>query len=262
MASTNAIIPVAESIETDSDCVTCNKFGLVPHQTWSVGSLQNLNGFFHIRNPFTVDGQRHWIQKCLELYPRKPSITNMDLHSNGSLDGLVNGRDKLSWATLGYHHNWDTKKYDPANYSHFPECLASLTKHIASCLRFETFRPEAAIVNYYGKKSSLGIHNDCSEEALDEPIISLSFGQTAIFLIGTSERNDKPKPIFLRSGDIVVMSGKCRLSYHAVPAIITESVSDRYSAPHEDLDKDFYQYINTHRINMSVRQVYNQIQHD
>lgn len=57
---------------------------------------------------------------------------------------------------------------------------------------------------------------------------SPSFGQTAIFLLGGTKKSDKPSALFIRSGDVVVMSGKSRLCFHAVPKIVKD--------PHFNID--------------------------
>lgn len=242
-----------------TNCASCERLGLVPHQQWHIYFLRNHPGFFYIRNPFTIKGQQLWIRKCLEQYPQKPSVTNLDLHYKGLNDiwslpknGQHKMIDKLSWTTLGYNYNWDTKMYDSSKQSIFPECLADLVVHIASCLNFATFRPEAAIISYYNSKSSLGIHDDHSEQELNEPIISLSFGLSAIFLIGTESKIERPTPVFLRNGDIVILSGPSRLSYHAVPAVVNEPLN----FSNDDTWAEFHEYIKQHRINISVRQVY------
>lgn len=249
-------------------CSSCLKLGLSLHHTWHVYSLKNINGFFYIKNPFTVEGQQIWIKKCLELYSKKPSVTNLDRHYKCLDDiwSLQNDIDpakrnlvnKLTWATLGYHYNWDTKEYDPSHHSAFPECLGALSNHVAACLGLKTFAPDAAIVNYYNLKSTLGIHSDYSEKVLNEPIVSISFGQSAIFLIGTAVKTDKPVPIFLRSGDIILLSGESRLAYHAVPAIFEDKVEDRFCISNLENNawKPYHDYIKNHRINISVRQVY------
>jgi len=41
-----------------------------------------------------------------------------------------------------------------------------------------------------------------------------SLGHSAIFLLGSSSRNDPPTPMILRSGDLLIMSGRGRQSYH------------------------------------------------
>jgi alkylated DNA repair protein alkB family protein 1 len=55
-------------------------------------------------------------------------------------------------------------------------------------------------------------HQDYSEENLEAPLISISFGNSAVFLIGGKSKDIKPKAICLKSGDILIMSGESRLS--------------------------------------------------
>lgn len=51
-------------------------------------------------------------------------------------------------------------------------------------------------------------------------VIFFSFGQSCIFLIGGPTKETEPIPLFLHSGDICLMTGPARLSYHAVPRIL------------------------------------------
>lgn len=247
-------------------CEICHSLGLRDHQKWLVFSLHSNPGFLFVRNPFLVSGQQHWVRKSLEEYPLKPNRTNLDAHFENPGDVLsqqwedVNKRtllDKLRWVTLGYHHNWDTKVYSVDCCSDFPPCLSSLSCHVASVLGFFKYNPEAAIVNYYHMDSSLGGHVDYSEYDQSAPIISFSFGQSAIFLLGTQSKADKPVALFIRSGDIVIMSGECRLSYHAVPVLLNELVEDRYSpSGSDDSWSPFAKYLSSSRINFNVRQVF------
>jgi alkylated DNA repair protein alkB family protein 1 len=78
---------------------------------------------------------------------------------------------------------------------------------------FEGFKPEAGIINYYHLNSTLSGHQDHSEENLNAPLFSVSYGNSALFLIGGTSKDVKPKAIGLRSGDVVVMSGESRLAY-------------------------------------------------
>ncbi|XP_015907019.1 nucleic acid dioxygenase ALKBH1 [Parasteatoda tepidariorum] len=247
-------------------CILCQDLGLKDHKSWESYSLKDHKGFLYLKNPFFIKGQQTWIRKCLELYPRKPSVTNLDLHHSNIDDiwSLSQGSNlieksylsKLCWTTLGYHHNWDTKIYNPDHKSDFPKCLKQLSEHVAECLGFKNYNPEAAIVNYYNMKSSLGIHNDHSEENVHAPIISFSFGQTGIFLIGALNKFKVPTAIFLRSGDIVIMSGESRLAFHAVPCIIQEDTTFRYYDSEDKEWSPFKNYIDKSRLNISVRQVY------
>ena len=50
--------------------------------------------------------------------------------------------------------------------------------------------------------------------------VIFSFGQDCIFLIGGPTKAIAPVPLFLHSGDISLMTGPARLSFHAVPRIL------------------------------------------
>ena len=107
----------------------------------------------------------------------------------GKCPGLI---DKLRWVHLGYHFNYDAIDYKPDRRYEFPSDLAGLIQHIAKAIGYPDYSPEAGIVNYYPLGSSMGGHTDHYESDLSLPLISLSFGQSAIFLIGGATRLVKP----------------------------------------------------------------------
>lgn len=272
--------------------------GLINKNKWKTYSFVQHPGLMLIRNPFTGSGQRYWIKRCLERYPKKPNKINIDIeidnlddwwrecHKRMECDKKL--LKKLRWTTLGYHHNWNTKAYSEENKTPFPEDLSELSSVVAQYLGFAKFRAEAAIVNYYHKNSTLSAHTDHSEVNLDAPLFSFSFGQSAIFLIGGREKSIEPSAILLKSGDIVVMSKEARLCYHAVPKILPEyhqpwnsdlseldfnkmpsfmyisNPKETIEAMNEIIENDkwskFENYIKESRININVRQVLNEKQ--
>ncbi|KAK9730213.1 2OG-Fe(II) oxygenase superfamily [Popillia japonica] len=224
-------------------------FGLKPIEQWNVYEVGDRPGLLLINNPFTSLGQCYWVTRCLKDYSKKPNKTNLDSHNiiPGNVDWWDYSQNnihsgvlqKLRWATLGYHHNWDTKVY--------AEDM---------------------------KDSTLSGHTDHSEQNLEAPLISLSFGQTALFLIGGSTIDVKPTAIFLHSGDVVIMSKAARLAYHGVPRIIQnndlswnvllEDCNNNFENIEQDnlriccektLWRPFEQYLKYSRININVRQV-------
>ncbi|EFA01981.2 Alkylated DNA repair protein alkB homolog 1-like Protein [Tribolium castaneum] len=260
---------------------SASNFGLNPVKTWEVYELVDHPGLIFIKNPFTSIGQRYWVVRCLQDYSKRPNKTNLDalnlvpegkewweVCQNNNNKILMN---KLRWVTLGYHHDWESKVYAEENKGEFPKDLAELSRFIAESLNFLHFNAEAAIVNYYHMDSTLSGHTDHSEHNLKAPLISLSFGQTAIFLLGGKTKDDEPSAMFLRSGDIVVMSEESRLCYHGVPKIL--QMDSRFWNCFEENDftndcknvvnickeetlwKPFGDYLNNSRININVRQV-------
>ena len=112
------------------------------------------------------------------------------------------------------------------------------------------YKAEAAIVNFYPFSASLSGHTDHSEQNLAAPLISISFGQSAIFLLGGSTVQEVPAAFLIRSGDILVMEEGARLAYHAVPRILPGP--DMWGGGEGFCSK----YLALHRININIRQVY------
>ncbi|KAF9246112.1 hypothetical protein BU15DRAFT_58241 [Melanogaster broomeanus] len=141
----------------------------------------------------------------------------------------------------------------------------------------DTYEPDAGIVNFYQTKASLTCptdtlmaHVDRSEVCATSPLVSISLGNSCIFLIGGLTRDVEPIPILLRSGDVVIMSGPaCRRAYHGVPRILDNTLPEHFSrSPDDDgggggadggdiTDWEPYKgYMQATRINVNVRQVF------
>lgn len=165
-----------------------------------------------------------------------------------------------------------SQKYSEDAKGEFPNDLSRLSQLISQTLGFKSFKAEAAIVNYYYFNSSLSGHIDNSEQNLEAPLFSFSFGQSAIFLIGTDSLDGKPTPILIRSGDIVVMTKLSRLCYHGVPKILEDKSYPKWDNINlsEDFDDEnnileicvnenswilYRNFLKKSRININVRQV-------
>lgn len=238
--------------ELQSFCRLYDHLYLKDSKDWKLFKLTN--GIHIIANPFKNEGISYWTLRCLKDFSAsRNNLKNETIWWNQvQTDSKVT--DKLRWATLGFHHDWDTKVY--TEQGDFPVDLAELSKSILNeipGLSSDTYKSEAAIINYYPMDSTLSGHVDFSEPNKSAPLISISFGQSAIFLIGGPNKNIEPSAIFLRNGDVLVMSHEARQSYHAVPKILnTENIENLQSDQSDFVQK----YLENHRINMNVRQVF------
>ncbi|XP_072961497.1 DNA N(6)-methyladenine demethylase ALKBH1A [Typha angustifolia] len=168
---------------------------------------------------------------------------------------------KLRWSTLGLQFDWSKRNYDVSlPHNKIPDALSLLAKKMAvPALSSGEFHPEAAIVNYFGPSDMLGGHLDDMEVDWTKPIVSVSLGCKAIFLLGGKSRDDSPIAMFLRSGDIVLMAAEARECFHGVPRIFTDNDHADISAVLSQFSSEddcFYaDYIRSSRININIRQV-------
>ncbi|CAJ0565689.1 unnamed protein product, partial [Mesorhabditis spiculigera] len=97
-----------------------------------------------------------------------------------------------------------------------------------------------------------------SERDLSRALVSVSFGQSAVYLTGGTSLDDPILPIWLHSGDVLVMHADQRLVYHAVPCIVPTRKFDGATCQGktaEEVDKELLDYANTSRVNITIRQV-------
>jgi alkylated DNA repair protein alkB family protein 1 len=188
---------------------------------------------------------------------------------------------KLAWATQGYHFDWTSRCYHANRCSHMPPEFAKLGARVMQVLKacemrtstevegstgtnsislstgpksINSLSVEAAIVNFYkwDLYRPMGGHRDDLELTFDHPVVSVSLGLDALFLLGgatlgntddasatttdddgatkgatviTPEFSSEPSEqsimaCFVREGDVMVLGGESRLAYHGVPRIL------------------------------------------
>ncbi|THH34694.1 alpha-ketoglutarate-dependent dioxygenase AlkB [Aliishimia ponticola] len=120
----------------------------------------------------------------------------------------------------GWYADRSGYRYTPthpngAPWPNIPEEVLSIWRDLVG----EEKLPECCLVNFYGETARMGLHQDRDEADFDWPVVSVSLGDSARFRIGNTERGGSTESVWLESGDVVVMGGAARLTYHGVDAI-------------------------------------------
>jgi alkylated DNA repair protein (DNA oxidative demethylase) len=121
------------------------------------------------------------------------------------------------WVTdrTGYRY----ASHDPVSGEAWPALPASfldLATRAATAAGFDGFRPDACLINRYAPGTKLSLHQDKNEADYSAPIVSVSLGLPAKFLLGGLRRNDRVTRVGLQHGDVVVWGRSARLAYHGV----------------------------------------------
>ncbi|VDP16587.1 unnamed protein product [Onchocerca flexuosa] len=225
------------------------KLGLRPVSKWTVSTITHRPGMIMLNDIFEPVSHLQWIKRSLFVYAEPPGFTNVGLKVSKVRNVFKEYGKQLRWSTLGLHYDWATKVY-PLEGESLPEELVSLSDVLSQALGIGPMYADAAIINYYSRKSTLAPHVDRSERKLSSPLISLSFGQTAIYLAGGTDLDDPIDAFYIRSGDVLVVYGSQRLIYHAVPRIIKDKQFEDKDQPEE-----IVKYANENRVNITLRQV-------
>jgi DNA alkylation damage repair protein AlkB len=128
------------------------------------------------------------------------------------------------WNALTYTYENSRTDFDGLAVPPVPAEFQALASTAAAQAGF-SMRADLCIMNYYDRESRMGVHQDKDEprETIDAgvPIVSVSLGETARFVVGGLTRKEPMRPILLRSGDVVVMGGPSRLRFHGVTRILS-----------------------------------------
>jgi len=97
-----------------------------------------------------------------------------------------------------------------------PPRLMAIARETAAEAGFEGFEPDVCLINRYAPGTRLTAHQDRDECDFAHPIVSVSLGLPATFLIYGEKRGGRPQHLALESGDVVVFGGPARRWYHGV----------------------------------------------
>lgn len=125
------------------------------------------------------------------------------------------------------------------------ECGAADEGHVL-------YEPNTALVNFYREGDTLGGHKDDAELHKTCPIVSISVGCDAVFLMGGQTKDVVPTAVWLHSGDAVILSGPSRHCYHGVPRV--RPSEHACAAAITSATDDVVDSMQHTRVNISIRQ--------
>ena len=130
------------------------------------------------------------------------------------------------WNATTYEYESTRSDYDGLPVQKLPEDLKDLARRTASeaGMRIE---PDICLLNFYTGAGKLGLHRDRDErpETIEAgiPVVSISLGDSAKFMIGGLTRKNPLKTIILESGAAILFGGPSRLRFHGVSGILDGS---------------------------------------
>lgn len=121
----------------------------------------------------------------------------------------------LGWTTDRRGYRYEPHQPTGAPWPPIPARLLALWDQVSGA----DGHPDSCLVNLYRAGARMGLHQDKDEIDLGWPVVSVSLGDQGLLRIGGTQRGGPTESIWLSSGDVVVMAGAARLTYHGIDRI-------------------------------------------
>jgi len=169
--------------------------------------------------PGYLDRQRQeaLLEAVRRVLARAPLYTPRMPKSGRPMSVRMTNCGPLGWMTdeRGYRY----QPHHPETGEPWPDIPDLLLEAWRALTRYP-HPPQACLINVYGAAARMGLHQDRDEEDLAAPVLSLSLGDSCLFRIGGTRRNEPTRSFRLASGDALVLGGADRLAFHGVDRIL------------------------------------------
>ncbi|UWQ91486.1 alpha-ketoglutarate-dependent dioxygenase AlkB [Rhodobacteraceae bacterium M382] len=174
----------------------------------------NVRGF-EIHKSFLDPAAQAALIEALKPVLKAAPLFTPTVPSGRKMSVRMTSAGKLGWVsdTQGYRYQSDHPLGQ--RWPQIPSKVLEVWRDLAGGVR----DPDCCLINYYGEEARMGLHQDKDEADFSFPVVSISLGDDGLFRIGQQARGGKTESIWLNSGDVVVMGGPARLTYHGVDRI-------------------------------------------
>lgn len=140
------------------------------------------------------------------------------------------GRYGWTASAEGYaYKSIDPESHHATSWPDMPSELLVLAQKVAGAVGWQTFQPDACLINRYEVGASMGLHQDRDEYDLSQPIVSISLGASCQFIVGGEKRTSPTTSVALHNGDVLVWGGQSRLIFHGVRPVSRAEGTLRYN---------------------------------
>ena len=122
---------------------------------------------------------------------------------------------RYGWVSDRRGYRYEERHPEGMIWPPIPDRVLAIWQELVSRERM----PDCCLVNFYDADARMGMHQDRDEADFSWPVLSVSLGDEGLFRIGNATRGGTTESHWLQSGDVVVMGGDARLTYHGIDRI-------------------------------------------
>jgi DNA oxidative demethylase len=193
-------------------------------------------GAVHLPYWLNEDDQRSLLASCREWVEAAGGLRSPKMPRGGTMSVAITC---LGWHWYPYRYSRTVDDGDGRLVAPFPGWLGDLGRRAAAAAAAidgrvllgddgshwttESYRPDVALINWYGPGARMGMHAD-RDERCTAPVVSLSLGSSCVFRFGNAANRGRPwTDVVLESGDLFVFGGPTRRVFHGVPRMLPDT---------------------------------------
>ncbi|MEO0937498.1 MAG: alpha-ketoglutarate-dependent dioxygenase AlkB [Pseudomonadota bacterium] len=170
---------------------------------------------FEIRKGYLDGAAQHALLDAVRGIVRAAPFVQPEVPRGGKMSVRMTSAGAFGWTSDRRGYRYAGRHPQGMEWPPIPDEVLRLWRDVTGLDR----APECCLVNYYGEGARMGLHQDRDEADFSWPVLSVSLGDDGLFRIGNTERGGKTESLWLESGDVIVMGGAARLTYHGVDRI-------------------------------------------
>lgn len=173
-----------------------------------------VNGAIMLAGYLNPEAQLSLVEELRRVVEQAP-FRQYETRFGKKLSVRMSAAGEFGWVSDQRGYRYERTQPDGAPWPAIPQALLKLWDEVTECAR----TPQCCLVNYYGEATRMGLHQDNDEADFTCPVLSVSLGDEALFRVGGTDRKAPTKSVWLKSGDVVLLTGMSRLAYHGIDRI-------------------------------------------
>ncbi|MCV2879142.1 alpha-ketoglutarate-dependent dioxygenase AlkB [Sedimentimonas flavescens] len=175
---------------------------------------QEIRGFLHFPGWLTAPEQQALVAQIRAVVAAAPFFSPMTPYGK-PMSVRMTSAGRFGWVSdrRGYRYSETHPSGTP--WPAIPPMLTTIWNAVCGTDR----QPECCLINFYPEGARMGLHQDRDEADFTQPVVSVSLGDDGLFRIGNQTRGGSTQSLWLRSGDVLVMGGPARLTYHGIDRV-------------------------------------------
>ncbi|MGH1458159.1 MAG: alpha-ketoglutarate-dependent dioxygenase AlkB family protein [Paracoccaceae bacterium] len=173
-----------------------------------------LRGFEIYKTALDAKAQEAMLSDLRDVVRAAPLFSPMTPYGK-PMSVQMTSAGKYGWVSDTRGYRYAPRHPNGAPWPDIPASVMAVWNALSKTAR----APDCCLMNFYGEGARMGLHQDRDEANFAHPVVSISLGNEGLFRIGNAARGGKTESIWLQSGDVVVMGGAARLTYHGVDRI-------------------------------------------